>query len=196
MLLFKKNIPLEYKQPSSKFKIVIFMAKKIVSTFLFIMSLFYVQCNVYAQNLLDETALAEAKEYTSMADALKEPTKVFKLSLSGVQTVPADVTKLPNLQVLIVSGTQVDLKQVISQISGLPIQELYVRESQLSSLPPEIVSLKNLKQLDLSFNKYTTLPAELSQLVKLQTLNLLENQFGDAEKDKVKKMLPNTKVLF
>jgi Leucine-rich repeat (LRR) protein len=173
-----------------------FMAKKIVSTFLFIMSLFYVQCNVYAQNLLDEAALAEAKEYTSMADALKEPAKVFKLSLSGVQTVPADITKLPNLQVLIVSGTQVDLKQVISQISGLPIQELYVRESQLSSLPPEIASLKNLKQLDLSFNKYTTLPTEVSQLGKLQTLNLLENQFGDAEKDKVKKMLPNTKVLF
>jgi hypothetical protein len=36
----------------------------------------------------------------------------------------------------------------------------------------------------------------MSQLGKLQTLNLLENQFPDAEKDKVKKMLPNTKVLF
>jgi Leucine-rich repeat (LRR) protein len=147
-----------------------------------------------AQKMLNEQELIDAKEYTSMADALKEPDKVFKLSLSG--SIPADIVKLPNLQVLIVSGSQVDLKQVISQISTLPIQELYVRECQLSALPTEIVNLKNLRQLDLSFNKYTTLPTEISQLSKLQTLNLLENPFGDAEKDKVKKMLPNTKVLF
>lgn len=147
-----------------------------------------------AQKMLNEQELIDAKEYTSMADALKEPDKVFKLSLSG--SIPADIVKLPNLQVLIVSGSQVDLKQVINQISTLPIQELYVRECQLSALPTEIVNLKNLRQLDLSFNKYTTLPTEISQLSKLQTLNLLENPFGDAEKDKVKKMLPNTKVLF
>jgi hypothetical protein len=172
--------------------------KTVTNPFVIVLLLAYlfITPTLFAQTLLDETALADAKEYTSLAEALKEPTKVIKLSLNGVQTIPADVAKLPNLQVLIVSGTQVDLKQVISQISSLPIQELYVRESQLSSLPTEIVSLKNLKQLDLSFNKYTTLPTELSQLGKLQTLNLLENQFGDAEKDKVKKMLPNTKVLF
>jgi hypothetical protein len=166
---------------------------KAVFTILILLSVHY---QVVAQKLLGETELAEAKEYTSMADALKEPDKVLKLSLSGVNTVPADITKLPNLQVLIVSGTQLDLKQIISQVSGLPIQELYVRECQLSALPPEIAKLQNLKQLDLSFNKYTTLPAEMAQLAKLQTLNLLENQFADAEKDKVKKMLPNTKVLF
>ncbi len=166
---------------------------KVLFSILFLLSVHF---QVVAQKLLGETELADAKEYTSMADALKEPDKVIKLSLSGIQTLPADITKLPNLQVLIVSGTQVDLKQVIIQVSGLPIQELYVRECQLSALPPEIAKLHNLKQLDLSFNKYTSLPAEMSQLAKLQTLNLLENQFADAEKDKVKKMLPNTKVLF
>lgn len=167
-------------------------SKIIVFIFLF----FAMNSQGIAQTLLGEAELSAAKEYTSLADAMKEPTKVIKLSLSGVQTVPADVAKLPNLQVLIISGTQVDLKQIILQVSGLPIQELYLRESQLSVLPAEITKLINLKQLDLSFNKYTSLPAEMSQLGKLQTLNLLENQFADAEKDKVKKMLPNTKILF
>jgi hypothetical protein len=40
------------------------------------------------------------------------------------------------------------------------------------------------------------LPAEIGQCSKLQTLNLLENKFAPEEKDKVKKMLPNTNVLF
>ncbi len=146
-----------------------------------------------AQKMLNEQELIDAKEYTNLADALKDPANVFKLSITGA--IPADIIKLPNLQVLIISG-QVDLKQVISQISSLPIQELYVRECQLSSMPTEIVSLKNLRQLDLSFNKYTSLPNELAQLAKLHTLNLLENPLADAEKDKLKKMLPNTKVLF
>lgn len=171
------------------------MTKFIKFFFVFFFSL-AMDFQTVAQNLLGEAELSAAKEYTSLADALKEPDKVIKLSLSGIQTIPAEVAKLPNLQVLIISGTQVDLKQVISMISALPIQELYVRESQLSVLPSEITKLSNLKQLDLSFNKYTSLPAEMSQLGKLQTLNLLENQFPDAEKDKVKKMLPNTKVLF
>ncbi len=171
------------------------MTKKL-KIIVFISLFFAITSQGIAQNLLGEAELSAAKEYTSLADAMKEPSNVIKLSLSGVQTVPADVSKLPNLQVLIISGTQVDLKQIILQISGLPIQELYLRESQLSVLPLEITKLVNLKQLDLSFNKYTSLPAEISQLGKLQTLNLLENQFTDSEKDKVKKMLPNTKILF
>lgn len=163
---------------------------------LFLSTFFATNCEIFAQTLLSESQLSSSKEYTSLEAALLEPNKVVKLSLTIVQNLPADVAKLPNLQVLIISGTKIDLKQVISQVSGLPIQELYLRESELSVLPAEITKLSNLKQLDLSFNKYTSLPAEMSQLSKLQTLNLLENKFADAEKDKVKKMLPNTKILF
>jgi hypothetical protein len=150
-----------------------------------------------AQRLLSEQELAGAKEYTSVETALAEADKVYKLSLIGIKTLPADIAKLPNLQVLILSGVQdADLKNILAQIANLPIQELYLRESQLTVLPAEIAKLKNLRQLDLSFNKYTTLPAEIGQCSKLQTLNLLENKFAPEEKDKVKKMLPNTNVLF
>jgi Leucine-rich repeat (LRR) protein len=149
--------------------------------------------------MLTESELQKAKEYKSLDEALKEPDKVFKLSLTALQggKLPADVAKLPNLQAIFLAGNAaLDLKQVLDQLSTLPIQELYLRENQLSALPPEVAKLQNLRQLDLSFNKYTTLPAEIGKLPNLQILNLLENKFVDVEKDKVRKLLPNTKIIF
>ena len=46
----------------------------------------------------------------------------------------------------------------------------------LTALPAEIGQLVNLQTLDLTANKLTTLPAELGQLVNLQTLHLAHNQ--------------------
>ncbi len=172
------------------------MKKNVFSLYCIVFFLGFIH-SIAAQKLLSEQELAAAKEYTSIETALTEADKVYKLSLTGIKALPADIAKLPNLQVLILSGVQdADLKNILGQIANLPIQELYLRESQLTALPAEIAKLKNLRQLDLSFNKYTTLPAEIGQCSKLQTLNLLENKFAPEEKDKVKKMLPNTNVLF
>ena len=160
--------------------------------------LFAGQTATYAQGkLLSEAELQQAKEYTSLQDALKEPDKVYKLSLSDISTIPADITKLPNLQALFVGNSKIDLQQALTQLQGVKnLQELYIRESQLTTLPSDIGKLQNLRQLDLSFNKFTALPAEIGSLTKLQTLNLMENTFADAEKDKVRKLLPQARILF
>ncbi len=48
---------------------------------------------------------------------------------------------------------------------------------KLTSIDPRIVELVNLECLDLSFNKFSTLPAEMAELKKLRVLNLTGTRF-------------------
>ena len=48
---------------------------------------------------------------------------------------------------------------------------------KLTSISPEIAKLVNLECLDLSFNRFSTLPAEMGQLKKLRVLNLTGTRF-------------------
>ncbi len=57
------------------------------------------------------------------------------------------------------------------------IRELDLRLSELTTLPPEIGRLTDLKTLDLSFNQFTVLPIEIGLLTNLMALNLSYNQF-------------------
>ncbi|MEO0739547.1 MAG: leucine-rich repeat domain-containing protein, partial [Cyanobacteria bacterium J06649_12] len=50
--------------------------------------------------------------------------------------------------------------------------------NQLSQLPPEIVQLTSLTQLDLSSNQLSQLPPEIGQLTSLTQLYLSENQLS------------------
>ena len=48
---------------------------------------------------------------------------------------------------------------------------------KLTSIPSDIGKLVNLECLDLSFNKFSTLPPEFSQLRKLRVLNLMGTRY-------------------
>ena len=54
--------------------------------------------------------------------------------------------------------------------------ELKLSGNQLTSLPAEIVELKNLTELDLYRNQLTSLPAEIGKLTNLTILDLSRNQ--------------------
>ncbi|MDA7950839.1 MAG: leucine-rich repeat domain-containing protein [Pirellulaceae bacterium] len=54
-------------------------------------------------------------------------------------------------------------------------------------MPPEIVELENLEELNLSFNRLTTLPPEIGQLENLTYLALSYNLFSSKERSRLNK---------
>jgi Leucine-rich repeat (LRR) protein len=67
--------------------------------------------------------------------------------------------------------------QIISQIASL--RDLKIAGNKLSgTLHESVTNLQNLESLEIQRNELTTLPAGLSELVRLRVLNLTENHFA------------------
>ncbi|MCS6821973.1 MAG: leucine-rich repeat domain-containing protein [Microscillaceae bacterium] len=106
--------------------------------------------------LLSESELNEQKWFYSLEEALKEPEKVYKLSLTNpnrkLKSLSPEIAKLVNLQ------------------------KLYLYNNDLTNLPNEITTFRNLQLLDVSNNKLTKLPDNIGNLTNLQVLIATNNQ--------------------
>jgi Leucine-rich repeat (LRR) protein len=63
-------------------------------------------------------------------------------------------------------------------------------------VPDSIGQLKNLKSLDLSNNKIEKLPGSIQELKNLKEFYIYDNNLSSDEKEKIKRLLPNTKIYF
>ena len=116
----------------------------------------------------------------------------------------AVIGRLKNLQKLYLGFLELEqFPRELSELSNL--QELYLDFNNLKSLPPEIGKLKNLRNLNLQSNHLKTLPAEIGQLKQLSWLNIgndladegnTPNQFSEAERKRIRTLLPTVKIEF
>lgn len=90
------------------------------------------------------------------------------------------------------TGKSIEVYKGISVSEGTTILNLSGRGLS-GSLKGEIRFLSNLKQLDISDNNFTGLPAEVGQLSKLEVLNLSNNPFTGLPNELAN--LKNLKVL-
>lgn len=189
---------------------------KLIILFLFFcLSLFYSQ-----ENLLDSLSLANAKVYTNLDSALKEPDKVFKLVLrkKNYKTFPREVFQFKNLQYLDLSKN--NIKEIPDDIEQLKLLQYFAcSKCKISRLPENIGKLSHLYYLNFNQNNLDSLPESIGQLKKLQVLDLWDNNLSyfptsmrelenlrimdvrsillnEQQQNYIQSLLPNTKIYF
>jgi Leucine-rich repeat (LRR) protein len=139
------------------------------------------------------------KEVHSLTEALKNPDSVYKLNLrrKRIDSIPPEIGKLKNLEVLIISGSTVkflpdeigeckNLKSIIAHSSRLEeipatlgnlkkLRVLKLGHCNLKSIPKEIGNIESLWHLSIGGNNIKYVPKELSKLKNLTWLDLSDN---------------------
>ncbi len=176
------------------------MKKYIAFVFLFILlGEVSAQMKQQARNgkVLPITELKRKNWYYSLEDAMKEPNKVYKLSLTRqkLKDFPMEVFLFKNLQVLNLAENRID--SLPPQIKDLKyLQILNLKANRIKEIPPEFAELKNLKYLYLSKNKIIFFPVEFCALKKLQYLDITFNKLSVYEVEYLEKCLPNTDIKY
>lgn len=149
------------------------------------------------EKLLDSAALSLQKTYTSLDEALKEPWKVYKLSLpyKHLETFPPQIGQFKNLQILDLSNNGIsEIPDVVGQLPNLQVLDLSYQmiPSQpdyhdvvpvpcLTTLSPAIGNLDQLTHLYLYGHAMTPadlLPFVSKNLTKLKHLTVLDLRTG------------------
>ena len=164
-------------------------------------------------------ALAQALQVLGHAKALHHLT----LRENNLTRIPKEIKELSNLVTLeLGSNPDLDLPQLFQFLQSLPLLNmLELPQLQLASFPEEIFLLQQLSGLNLSDNpdletealgqlsrlpklkvlilarcNLFALPKELALLHRLEVLELRGNQILERERERIKKLLPNTTVVF
>lgn len=188
--------------------------------FTFILFLICIQYNVFCQ-LLSERQLEQQPIFTSLANALKTPEKVYRLNLSKqkLKVLPISIASLYNLQELNLSKNKLEfipneignlinlqkfdisrnnLVELPSSIGNLTnLTELIANQNYIYKLSPEIGNLINLEKLDLWSNVIDVFPNEISNLKdNLKVLDLRVVVISEEKQKVIADLLPNTNIYF
>ncbi|KAJ9675668.1 hypothetical protein PVL29_024538 [Vitis rotundifolia] len=117
-------------------------------------------------------------DFCSKLEKLPEDLKSLKclqkLYLQDLNCQLPSVSGLCSLKVLNLSESNVTDKGILINICHLSsLEELYLNNCNLmGEIPSEVCQLSSLKELDLSWNHFSSIPASISQLSKLKALGL------------------------
>jgi Leucine-rich repeat (LRR) protein len=151
----------------------------------------------YASNYDEDKLLIKISKKSDFPSEIVQLKSLTSLDLNENQLtgLPPEIEQLKSLTNLSLGENQLtSLPPEIGQLKSLT--NLSLGENQLTSLPPEIGQLKSLITLDLNKNKLSSLPLEIGQLKNLTSLNLNGNPIPEAEREKIRKLLPKCKIQF
>ena len=135
-------------------------------------------------------------QLTSLPEGINNLTNLEKLdSYFNKLTSLEGIENLTNLKEF--SSSHNNLTSLPDWIGNLKnLVRLYLENNELTTLPESIGNLTNLKVLYLNNNELISLPNSIGKLINLNDLWLQDNPISDEEKERIKKLLPNTKIYF
>lgn len=139
----------------------------------------------------DETGLKVDTSTEEILDLSREAAEKIAESASGSQPVPVydGITIPSHAREVNLSGRGLtgSLKAEIRLLSEL--RELNISNNNFTGLPAEIGQLSELRVLNLSNNPITGLPHELGNLSKLEVLNLKGTNYSEFDLNVIKEKL-------
>jgi len=126
----------------------------------------------------------------------KKDTTDLILSNNNIQTLPSEMGKMTNL-VKFKIDHNILKGSLIGEIRQMPkLKQLDVSYNKMTGMPAEIGQLSNLEILNYSYNNIDSLPNELINLKNLKEFNLTGNPLSKETINKLKAELPNTNIIF
>ncbi len=119
------------------------------------------------------------------------------LSNNSIQTLPSEMGKMINIVVFKIDHNILEGNLIgeIRQMSKL--KQLDVSYNKMTGMPAEIGQLSKLETLNYSHNDITGLPNELANLKgNLKEFNLTGNPLSQEQISNLKASLPNTTIIF
>jgi small GTP-binding protein len=125
----------------------------------------------------------EEKELLKIIEeAARDGRTKLDLAGKGINSLPAEIGQLTNLELLDLSGNQLtSVPKELGQLENLTT--LVLSGNKLTSVPKEMGQLTNLKTLYLFYNQLTSVPKELGRLTNLKMLWLHDNQLTSVPKE-------------
>ena len=123
--------------------------------------------------------------------------KLISLDLSSnrIALLPPVIGKMTELKELNLNKNLIAiLPDEFGNLKNL--KTVTLRQNALKAIPASIGNLTQLENLDLALNTLTTLPAEIANLKQLKVLVLVGNEIPSKEQQRIKSLLPNTKITF
>ncbi|XP_043920151.1 leucine-rich repeat-containing protein 2 isoform X2 [Protopterus annectens] len=119
------------------------------------------------------------ENWVELPDSLKEMTylKEWHINKTKIQRIPSFIELFQNLRILeMTQNLIIELPLEIGKLTQL--KEMNLSFNKLAAIPPELGECVNLKRLDLAGNEeLSELPFELSNLKKVEFLDISGNKF-------------------
>ncbi|RLD64660.1 MAG: hypothetical protein DRI84_08455 [Bacteroidetes bacterium] len=123
---------------------------------------------LFAQTLLSEEDLEEERVYKNLEKALKKPSEVYILDLSGqgLDKIPRDIGRFRRLQILKLTNNNLgELPREMTRLVNLQI--LYLDSNNFNTINFDVSNPRfysNLEQIYLGFNPLRNIPEDIKKL--------------------------------